>query len=318
MAEKIVDQLDEKYVRPRPRVRYTPVSRDTRIFGILEIPVQTEIGHPFLPAQTLAGMNRDDVWLRRDSQNAKANADDLMRIYRWFSGGTPSNAPIPDTSGEWEQFLQAVCRFESGRYFLLIADRLAEASTSSLGGLGCVPWIAVFDFDPQSEQSGLLNAVRTNVEQRRSLQLVVKGQDQPVYPHGGTTWFFARGLAGRETTIETGPYRAWMKVYGRDLGDRVRAVAARIAPAPVTVVVLWNDLKLRDHLGEALGDVAKSFAEEASSVVVCPDVDRLDDLCEKYGAVPVRLSARAVSLGLTDHFIAAGQVAGRCTLANTR
>ena len=149
----------------------------------------------------------------------------------------------------------------------------------------------MFDFDPQSEQSGLLNAVRTNVEQRRSLQLVVKGQDQPVYPHGGTTWFFARGLAGRETTIETGPYRAWMKVYGRDLGDRVRAVANAIAPAPVTVVVLWNDLELRDHLGEALGDVAKSFAEEASSVVVCPDVDRLDDLCEKYGAAPVRLSA---------------------------
>jgi hypothetical protein len=153
---KIIDQLDDKHVQPRPLVRYIPVCRNGKMFGILEILVQPEVGRPFLPARDLAGMSRHDVWLRRDSKNAKANGDDQMRIYRWFSGGAPAAAPAPDTSGEWERFLQAVCRFENGRFFVLIADRLEEASAGSHAGLGFAPWMAVIDFDPQSEQSGLL------------------------------------------------------------------------------------------------------------------------------------------------------------------
>lgn len=308
---KIVDQLDDKHIQPRPTVRYIPVSREGKAFGILEIPVQRQVGRPFLPARDLAGMSRHDVWLRRDSKNSKADADDLMRVVSWFQGNPPAATAAEDTAGEWDQFLQVVCRFESGRYFLLIADRVEEASTSSHAGLGLAPWLGCIDFDPQSEQSGLLAAVRANLEQQRSLQLVVKGQDQPIYPHGGTAWFFARGLAGRETTIRTGPYKAWLKVYGRESGNWVRALASIVNPAPVTAVVLWSDLKLKDHLSEALGEVAKSFGEEATVVVVSPHVDRLQNLCEKYGAIPVRLYSRGLSLGLIN-FFAAGATAGQC------
>ena len=311
---QFVDQLDEKHVQPRPGVHYIPVRRDGQDFGILEIPIQRDVGRPFMPARDFAGMKRGEVWLRHDSVNALANYDDAVRIHKWFSSGISSVTPAQDTSGEWEQFLDAVCRFESGRYFLLIADRVHDANSSSHGGLGLAPWLSVIDFDPQGEQSGLLAAVRANLDQRRSLQLVVKGQDQPVYPHGGTTWFFARGLVGRETTIQTGPYRAWMKLYGRELGERIRAVAKAVTPAPVTVIVLWNDFELNDHLGEALGEVTKSFGEEATIVVVSPKADRLQWLREKFAAVPVHLSPRAVSLGLTDFFTAVSRTAGRCAL----
>ncbi|MFN0051624.1 MAG: RNA-binding domain-containing protein [Planctomycetales bacterium] len=311
---KIVDQLDEKHVQPRPTVHYIPVSRESKAFGILEIPVQTEIGRPFLPARDLAGMKCHDVWLRRDSKNGKANADDLMRVFKWFNGGEPTATPAPDTTGEWDLFLQTVCRFENGRYFLMISDRMDDASDSSHAGLGLAPWLGVFDFDPQSELTGLLAAVATHLKQRRNLHLVVKGQDQPIYPHGGTTWFFARGLAGRKTTVQTGPYKVWMKDYGRELGNRVRAVASAINPAPITVVVLWNDLKLKDHLGEALGEVAKSFGDEATVVLVSQSIDQMHDLCEKYGALPIHLSPRAIALGMSDFFTVTGPTSGRCAL----
>ena len=207
---RFTDHLNERNVQPRPTIRYVPVCREGKMFGIIEIPIQKEVGRPFLPARELTGMQRYDLWVRRDSQNAKANADEMMRIYSWFSTGVPAAATPTDTSGQWDKFLETARSFESGRHFVLIADPLKDASRESHAGFGLVPWVAVADFDPQSEVMGLLAATRANIEQRRSLQVVVKGQGQPVYPHGGTAWFFARGLAGRETTLQTGPYRAWL------------------------------------------------------------------------------------------------------------
>jgi hypothetical protein len=137
---KIVDQLSDKYVQPRPRVRYSPVCRNGKLYGILEIPVQTDVARPFLPTREFAGMKRGELWLRRDSKNDKADYDDTVRVSKWFSGGAPNPAFATYTSGEWEQFLQVVYRFESGRYFLLIADRVEKASSASLAGLGLAPW----------------------------------------------------------------------------------------------------------------------------------------------------------------------------------
>jgi hypothetical protein len=275
--------------------------------------VQRGFKRPFLPAKTSTQLQKNDLWFRRDSQNTKANADEMLLIIDWFRGGE-AVVSAPDRSGEWETFLQAASRFEDCRYFILITDRVEEASAASHSGFGLAPWLAVIDFDPESEQSGLLAASRTNLEHRRSLQLVVKGQDQPIYPHSGTAWFFARGLSGRATTLQTGPWKEWQRVYGRELSERLRAVAAAINPAPLTVIVIWNDPNLKYHLDTALGEVTKSFGEELTLVMVSPEMDRLEDLCEKYAVVPVRLSPRAVSLGLADVFSAAGPVTGRFAL----
>jgi hypothetical protein len=311
----IVSRLDEKHVLPRPSVHYSPVLKDGKMFGILEIPAQPKIGRPFVPARDSSEMRRHDIWLRRDSQNAKANPDEVMWISKWFGGGPPGPPPVLEAVGGWDRFLQAVHHFETGRYFVLIADRVEEASDMSHACLGMGPWLAVFDFDPQSEQTGLLAAARGNLEQRRSVQLVVKGQEQPIYPHGGTAWYFTRGLAGRDPTLQTGPYRSWLRDYGREVAERVQAVAAATSPTPITAVVLWSNPGLADHLNKILEEMTQSFGDELTVAVVSQEVASLGGLCEKYGAVQVKLSPRAVSLGLADLF--AGVIAppgGRCAL----
>jgi tetratricopeptide (TPR) repeat protein len=311
---KLIDHLTEKNVQPRPAIRYMPILRDGKQYGIIEVPIQREVGRPFLPARDLAGMKCHDLWLRRDSQNAKANADEIMRVTTWFSGGDSGTPSSSETSGEWERFKQSVRNFESGRYFLLVTDRVDKASGESHSGLGLAPWAAVTDFDPRSEEDGLLFAIRETLEKNRSLQQAVFGQDLPIYPHSGTTWVYARGLAGRETTLQTGPYRTWLKKSGRALGEWVQRMSATLTPAPVTVVVLWNDLALKDHLGKALEEISQSFGDELTLVVVSANSDKLQDLCDKYGAVCIRLTPRALSLGLRDLFSSSAHSSGRCAL----
>src|SRR4051794_4325046 len=53
-------------------------------------------------------------------------------------------------------------------YFVLIAGPLRSQEAASLGFL---PWSAVIDLDPVSEEDGLLKKARGNLEQERSIQI---------------------------------------------------------------------------------------------------------------------------------------------------
>jgi len=223
---RIIDQSRAAPIVPTLAARYLPVLHDGQSFGILEIPVNKQTGRPYLPTKTLGNqIRREQLYLRSGSQNVEATFDDSRRVDAWFRNESASWTLAENGAGSWEEFLESVHQFEHGRYYILVADPIDRANRGGIAGLGMVPWLAVFDFDPDSEESGLLSSCRSSLELRRSLQIVVKGQSQVVHTRGGCCWYFSRGLSGRERTLQPGAFKDWLKDYGRETAEWVRFAA---------------------------------------------------------------------------------------------
>lgn len=310
---KLRDQLNAASVQPLPQINYFPLTVGDKQFGIIEIPVQRAVGRPFFPLREFGGMKQGELWLRRESGNCRADADDTMRIAEWFLNGKVSPMPV-GTEGQWTRFREAVGTFESGRVHVLIADQLPKASREVHASLGLAPWIAAFDFDPLSEQEGLLFAVRPEIERGRNLQLVVKDDTSPTFGRSATAWVFAKGLVGRGAQSGQQRFNGWLKEFGRDLRTRVEALAVAVTPSPVTVVALWHDPSTSEFLSKAIEELIQSFGESLTVVVVSAAIDRLQDVLNKHDAIGVGLDAGALSLGIRNLYAEQLTTSERCLL----
>src|SRR5208283_946224 len=88
-----------------------------------------------------------------------------------------------------------------------------------------------------------------------------------------TTWFFARGLQGRHETLQEGPYKDWFEAYSAELDRQFVRLAASLSPLPVTVVVLWYDPQLAEHLRRTLDIALTRFGDTANAVVATAQGD---------------------------------------------
>lgn len=298
-----------------PRFVYHAMQHDGKLVGVIEIPISGDVRVPYTPLKDLGdGLRGGTVYARDGTVNREAVGPRLQQIHEWFNGQA-SNAISDPTDTAWPTFLAAVDRFSAGRQYVLIADPMRGTDSDTLSAVGLVPWLAVLDFDPESETLGLLRSVQGTLERRRVLHRVVLG-DKPTIQRTGTHWFFARGLVGRDSTIEMGEFRAWLKKYKRGLSAFLETVRAAIDPHPVTVVALWHDSGLRSWLNGVLQEVAGAFGELADFVIVSPSSASLNTMTEQFGASSHPLSLRALCSGLAatlgntdlDSATSAGQV----------
>ena len=114
--------------------------------------------------------------------------------------------------------------------------------------LGNVNWSFVVDLDPESDQTGLLKAIHSRLEARRSIHLVVKGDRPTLNFDRGAYWFFGRGLASSGRLPDSGSWLEWRQEYGNEVREQIVGVAKASMPTPVTVVVFWYGDGLADHL----------------------------------------------------------------------
>lgn len=167
-----------------------------------------------------------------------------------------------------------------------------------------IPWKSVIDFDPDSEASGLLSSVRSIVETQRVIHRVTL-DELPVQPDPGTHWFFARGLSGLQSTIETGNHNTWMRRYKRHLSRQLDNLQVSLSPTPISVLVLWNQPELRLHLRTLLEELMVALGDLAELTVISPHRDELAGICEEANVTFVELSLRSICAGipvlLRDH-----------------
>jgi hypothetical protein len=199
-------------VFPLPRVSYHPFESGGKSFGVIEMPPE-RIG-PCVPRKDYKNFLREkQVYVRHGSRNDVATPEDLHRLIEWLHmpAHSPSGAQslIQDEGNLWRRFLESVHEFEPGRRYVLLAAVGETPIPKTAASLGQVDWSFVLDWDPKSEENGLLRACKADLEQRRNLRILVAG-DRPVLDLvRATSWFFARGLAGRLETLVTGPWRTW-------------------------------------------------------------------------------------------------------------
>lgn len=290
--------LGEGRVQPRPRFVYEPMEYAGKLLGVLTIRRGSD--GPYTSLKDYSDIQAGVVYYRRGTMNDRAVGTELRRIVDWFRD-EPGTAPLAPSSSSWPQFLDAVASFKKGRVYLLCADRVPATTAAPIHVLAMVPWRGVFDFDPESEATGLLSVIAGPLGAHRVVHRAVKG-DYRVQPEPGTHWFFARGLAGRQDSIADKDHRAWLRTYKRELGQQLLSIGRCVSPSPVTVVVLWNDPQLLAHLRTLLEELQGSLGELAEVVVVTEASATFEGICEEAEVEHARMSLRSLCAGIADHF----------------
>ena len=156
------------WVQPHPRFHYEAVQYQGRDFGVIEIPA-AQLG-PCYPIRDYGNvLRRKTLYFRRGSKNDVAEPAECHKIIAWFQQAGRAAGPGLHAGGtSLDAFRRAVSAFDSSRRFVLFSTPIGDYGPALLGPLGRLPWTAVFDFDPNSDQTGLLRAVKRTLEARQS------------------------------------------------------------------------------------------------------------------------------------------------------
>lgn len=273
----------EAFCHPHPRFRYEPVTYEGKSYAYIEIPADRNIG-PCVPiVDKFDSLRQFGIYHRRNSKNALADATEQKKIYEWFRDSRELGVPHETDDPVWDQFLRAVHDFDPSRRYLLCLSPGTAGSDGPIEGFANVPWFFVADFDPDSATLGFLRAVKTPLGDRLSLHRITRDTQIAINPSGATYWYFARGMAGRTTTLSLGTWLDWQRAYAADVKDRVAKLAAAI-DAPVSVVVLWTDTSLTRHLDSFLGTLVSSLGDSVEITFVTDATDTCAELAAQYQA----------------------------------
>ena len=296
---------------PVPRLTYEIVPYKGKDFGLLRV-ICLRVG-PCVPLRDYGeALRRFQIYFRRGSKNDVATPEDTVRILSWLGRRVTPSAAYAQSDPAWEVFLREVHHFDTSRHYFLVATRLPRDSMIDLSPIGLVPWAAAFDFDPDSDSSGLLASVKSLLQERRSVHLVTMRDRPTLNLRTGTYWVFTRGLAGRDT-VELGKWQAWQRAFGAALNEQLIRLASACAPAPVTIVTLCYDPEISRHLRTLLEATLAAFGNLSNSVIVAEDTAPLMDVAADVEGTPVEMPLHQFCSGLNSTFATSPQWNARAT-----
>lgn len=286
-------------ISPAPHFAFEIILYQGKRFGVITIPVQQQ--GPYLPVSNFGEkLQKQKVYFRRGSKNDLATPVEIANIYSWMEHG------IKNVYGQnvdaWDNFLQAASNFEASQRYILFTAHNKIESIHNLPAIGRVPWTYVFDFDPNSDTTGLLNEVRETLEERLSLHQIVAGEYPTVNPDRATYWFYARGLVGRDETVRTGTFKEWAKLYRQEIYIQLQRIASAVNPSPVTCVVLWYEPDLIRHLQSSLESAVGLFGDSLNIVIATEQTGALEPVATELETKLINIPLHELCSGLEVHF----------------
>lgn len=271
-----------RWCQPVPMTILTNHSIASRDIQVLEIQIVEGLGPFFLKSafstnETAIIHNHRDflksgqLYFRRGTSNSEATLAEEGYIKRWFAGRTNSNWQT------WTFLKSRLADAISNTRMALITGSLAANQIPNIETLGNIDWTAVFDFDPGSAESGLLMRLKA-IGFRRSLSIVVRGENSLISPGGGLHWFFSRGFNGRpETLVPVGdrPWSRWRNLYATELQVQMKEVSKATLPDQLTVVILWYESSTLDYL-KTMFEISAVF--ENPKYLVISDISNISDV----------------------------------------
>lgn len=286
-------------VHPIPEFTYEIVSYEGKSFGVIVIPPVRR--GPCVPVRDYEQfLRRHQVYWRVGSKNDTASPDDIKRIQAWADKTTePPVVAEPDFE-DWGVFVDCMQNFSSSRTFVLVTDVPSTMLDQDSEMLGFVDWPFVIDLDPYSDQRGLFKSIRPRLESKRSVHRVARG-DRPTLNVGrGTYWFFARGIAGSDESIESKTWLEWRQVYGNEVRQQIANFAKASLPTPVTVVALLYSEGLTDYLNSIFDDFIASYGSAVDFVIATGNASEAQtkDVVRRFDSALVQIPLSHICSGL--------------------
>lgn len=305
-----IQKILKAWLKPIPNVIYSEQLVGDKYVGVYEIQCAPLTG----PFHVNNGLSRDKVQLienreflkqdqlyfRRGTTNAEVQEVEKAHIIDWF------NSQRNDRWQEWELLLAACDDFADDRHYVLITSKISRLQDQALEPLSYIKWSAVIDFDPHSDEEGLMHAFRSAGFERNIIPAVM-GERTAFNSRHDTYWFFARGLSGRRETIDkskSNEWVNWIRQYGSEIHQQFHHIAKTLLPASVTLVVIWDDDSLNKHLSTLIE--ATSVISNAKYVIISEsNIDRLDRIEEDFPlqhfGIPLSHLIAGLSVDLSSH-----------------
>lgn len=292
----------DSMIHPQPQFEYSTLDHEGLSFGVLTIPLQTTTG-PCVPLKDMQGLlKRNQVYIRRGSQNAEADTEEQRSVYRWFSGTSMQTQLQSTGDGAWDSLLSEVESFSNAYRYVLLVPRLTPSDGVPIENFGLVDWGLVMDFDPESDLSGSLKASEALLGGRRAIHRLAGTDRARMRPDQATYWYFAQGLSGRVQSPSDGSWRSWYTAFQRDIQNQVGELARSDVGKPVILIAVLDDA---DHLEqyESVFDIFVSCFGEAVRIVGVDCSGNDMSFRPKYNAaiVPIPLSHFLHGLGQIHH-----------------
>ncbi len=224
-------------------------------------------------------------WVLDASTFARQGRADHHGYFIISEDTTTTKPPIHIT--HWNEFFSACHKFEKGRQYVLVTGEMPSGSAAK-SALARVDWNIVFDFDPETDKTGLYHEVADTLRSDRMLHLLTLDERVPIVPERSTYWIASRGRSGRPTTLVPDDLRSWNRRYSQGLRDLVHAFGLAAGEQPVTVVVLWNKIDYVRAICEAIDQV---FGDSADFVFATSYMSLVSSVATLYKApiVPIVL-----------------------------
>ncbi len=283
--DSAIQNLLKGWLNPIPNVYYYEIKTGDKYVGIFEIP-PTKSSGPYFVSNKLSRdkvqlienrefLKQEQLYFRRGTTNAEVQEVEKAHINDWF------NSQRNDRWQEWELLLAACDGFADDRHYVLISSEISPLQDQTLEPLSYIKWSAVIDFDPYSDEEGLMQAFRSAGFERNIIPAVM-GERTAFNSRHDTYWFYARGLSGRRETIDiSNEWLNWIRQYGSEIHQQFHHIAKTLLPASITFVVIWDDDSLNKHLSTLIE--ATSVITNAKYVIISESsILRLDRIEEDF------------------------------------
>ncbi|XP_033762522.1 sterile alpha motif domain-containing protein 9-like [Pecten maximus] len=150
----------------------------------------------------------------------------------------------PNKCSAFDDFLANVSNFlESESEYVLMIPKLYQ--TKHENALANIPWICVFDFDPESHSNGLFDRVEDTFRKHRNL-MTCTWRDQPNITSCGTEWCFVLGSThDPESKTPHQQCKKWYLKVQDQLTGHIKSLAEHLDTVlPLTVVLFWPEDKV--------------------------------------------------------------------------
>ncbi|WP_181970619.1 helix-turn-helix domain-containing protein [Kitasatospora xanthocidica] len=295
-------------VESPPRFSLEPVQLDGLLYAVLTVPPERR--GPYLVRPEWRSKFKEVgsgtlvpgvIYYRRGSSNTPAGGDAIRWIVHWIASGVvePMRGGAASREGGWERFLNRVHGFADSRHYLLISPRMEAGQVKDLKGLAVPSWSAVLDLDPDSENGGLMGSLEEEIQRENSLYRVVP-QD-PAMALGGrrsVQWIFAKGLASEPGSVGSLSFRQWSAQFSKNLGRHLAQLAAALAPAPVTCVILGYSDAEAPVFQAILAELSGSVGEALDVLIATDDPPVYQQLAGMFEASIVHISVNELCAGL--------------------
>lgn len=129
---------------------------------------------------------------------------------------------LPDITAisNWSIFKQYCGNFQKNQAYFLVADKL-NLNEEQLAYFANIKWDVVFDFDVNSENSGLINAINSVGYFPQAIHHIIhtsndRGKITATFPSNTTFWYFVQGNTGRQKSlVPSDKIVDWRTMYGR-------------------------------------------------------------------------------------------------------